>query len=127
MNVFRVLIIILAFSVIAAGVVHIHLKKWHTAYLINQMYDKNQRLQREFTQIRLDLARYQSPETLLDRLRELNLPLEGLGLEGDEKKTTTRPATTTTKSASSKASVPAKPAKTKAIPASSKTRKGKER
>jgi len=120
MNVFRILVIILAFSVIAAGVVHIRLKKWHTAYLINQMYDKNQRLQREFTQIRLDLARYQSPETLLDRLRELNLPLEGLGLQEDEKQTTTRPVAVTSKSPASKKN-------TKAIPATKKSRKENKR
>jgi hypothetical protein len=92
MNVFRVFIIVLAFSLIAGSVVHIRLKNWHYAYLINQLYDKNSRLQREYTQIRLDLARYQNPDNLLDRLKEMNMPLEGVGVE-DEKKVTQGPKT----------------------------------
>lgn len=84
MNIFRVSVIILALSLIAGAVVHIRLKNWHYAYLINGLYDQNQRYQREYWQTRLELARYQSPDNLLDRLKELKLPLQGLGLTPPE-------------------------------------------
>jgi hypothetical protein len=80
MNVFRVSVIILALALIAGAVVHIRLKNWHYAYLINGLYDQHQRLQRDYWEARLELARYQSPDNLLDRLKELKLPLEGIGL-----------------------------------------------
>jgi hypothetical protein len=83
MNVFRVFIIVLAFSLIAGSVVHIRLRNWHYAYLTNQLYDKNRQLQREYTQIRLDLARYQNPENLLEKLKEMDLSLEGFGTNDD--------------------------------------------
>ena len=104
MNVFRIFVIVLAFSIIAGAIVHIRLKNWHYAYLINQLYDKNQRLGQEFTQIRLETARYQNPENLLERLKEMNLPLEGLGLttqpaKAPEKAVKAPPAGSTVKSA----------------------------
>lgn len=80
MNVFRISVIVLTLSLIAGGVVNIRLKNWHYGYLINQQYDQYQRQQREFTQTQLEVARYQSPDNLLDRLREMKLPLEGFGL-----------------------------------------------
>jgi hypothetical protein len=80
MNVFRISVIVLALSLIAGAVVHIRLENWHYGYLINQQYDQYQRLQREFTQTQLEVARYQSPDNLLGRLKEMKLPLEGFGL-----------------------------------------------
>jgi hypothetical protein len=87
MNVFRILVIILSLTLIAGAVVNIRLNNWHYAYEINRMYDQYRRLQRDYWQTRLKLAVYQSPENLLDKLKEFNLPLEGLGLT-----TTTAPA-----------------------------------
>ncbi|MFA5864006.1 MAG: hypothetical protein WC975_04885 [Phycisphaerae bacterium] len=84
MNVFRISVIVLALSLIAGVVVHIRLNNWHYAYLSNQRYDQYQRLQREYSEGRLELARYQSPENLLERLKELKLPLEGFGLPTTE-------------------------------------------
>ncbi|NLE28136.1 MAG: hypothetical protein GX629_00535 [Phycisphaerae bacterium] len=116
MNVFRVFVIVLAFSIIAGAIVHIRLKNWHYAYLINQFYDKNQRLGQEFTQIRLEMARYQNPENLLERLKEMNLPLEGLGMTTQQpakspvKSTGILPAKSSTKSPSKSAVKTAKPA-----------------
>ena len=80
MNIFRISIIVLAISLIAGTVVHIQLKNWHLAYEINKMYDQHRRLEREYWQNRLELARYQSPENLIERLNELKLPLQGFGL-----------------------------------------------
>jgi hypothetical protein len=110
MNIFRVFVIVLAFSIIAGAIVHIRLKNWHYAYLINQLYDKNERLQQEYTQIRLELARYQNPENLLDRLKEMNLSLEGLGM-------TTQPVKAAT------IQLPAKPASAKTSTPAAKTTK----
>jgi hypothetical protein len=80
MNVFRISVIVLTLVLIAGGVVTIRQKDWHYGYLINQQYDQYQRLQREITQTQLEVARYQSPDNLLGRLREMKLPLEGFGL-----------------------------------------------
>jgi hypothetical protein len=80
MNVFRISVIVLTLVLIAGGVVTIRQKDWHYGYLINQQYDQYQRLQREITQTKLEVARYQSPDNLLGRLREMKLPLEGFGL-----------------------------------------------
>ncbi len=80
MNVFRISVIVLALSLIAGAVVHIRLKNWHYGYLINQKYDQYQKEQREFTQTQLEVARYQSPDNLLGRLKEIKSPLEGFGL-----------------------------------------------
>jgi hypothetical protein len=126
MNIFRVFVIVLAFSIIAGAIVHIRLKNWHYAYLINQLYDKNERLQQEYTQIRLELARYQNPENLLDRLKEMNLPLEGLGMTTQPVKAATvklpskavkAPSAKTTKSAAAKPAKSPKSAQKKTNPA----------
>jgi len=80
MNLFRISVLVLALSLTAGAVVHIRLKNWNYAYKINKLYEQHQHLQREYIQAQLELARYQSPDTLLERLRELKLPLEGYGL-----------------------------------------------
>lgn len=80
MNIFRISVIVLVLSLIAGTVVHIRLKNWHYAFLINQKHDQYLHLQREYSQAQLELARYQSPDNLLERLNELKLPLQGFGL-----------------------------------------------
>jgi len=92
MNLFRISVLVFTLALVAGTIVHIRLQNWHCAYRINQLYDKHQRLQREYWQSRLELARYQSPDHLLERLKELKLPLQGFGLPDQEKTETTKPS-----------------------------------
>jgi C-terminal processing protease CtpA/Prc len=126
---------VLAFSIIAGSIVHIRLKNWHYAYRINQLYDKNLRLSQEYAQIRLEMARYQNPENLLERLKEMNLSLEGIGMTTQPAKaanspavkaaTKNAPAKTTVKISADKTTqkITAKPAEKSSVKPSAKNRK----
>ncbi len=117
MNLFRISVMVLALSLIAGAVVHIRLKNWNYAYRINKLYEKHQRLQHEYLQAQLELARYQSPDNLLGRLKELKLPLEGFGLSTEAEENSKKPADKTP--VKNTAKTPTKP--------TSKTTKSKSR
>jgi hypothetical protein len=77
MSLFRTTVIILALAGIAAAVVHLRWSNAHLAYKIQQANDHQRDLARKYQENRFELARWQSPQHLREKIELWSLPLEG--------------------------------------------------